>query len=203
MSINTLIGKEREKYDESCDDAADDSRKRIFFEEKILPHYRGLYYYSFKILKDKAAAEDVVQTTLERAWKRLDRLRDPEHVKSWVFTIARNEMRTMLRRRRIRIELEFSDEMVPEIEFHAVQQDILEALVKDEEHKNIGEAVSRLPEKYCVLIGLRYYWDFSEKDIAKITGLKYSTVRVYIHRALKMLLDIYNEIDKEHNDSEV
>ena len=46
MSINTLIGKAREKYSGSRDDTTDDSWKRAFFEEKILPHYKGLYYYS-------------------------------------------------------------------------------------------------------------------------------------------------------------
>ena len=198
MSINTLIGKAREKYSGSRDDTTDDSWKRAFFEEKILPHYKGLYYYSLKVLKNKTAAEDVVlQTTLERAWKNLDQLKYPERVKSWLFTIARNEMRTALSRRYTRIELEFSDELISKIEIQTVQQDILEVLVKEEERKNICEAVSRLPEKYRILIELRYYWSFSEKEIAEITGLKYSTARVYVHRALKMLLDIYNEIDRE------
>ena len=185
MSINTLIGQAREKYSGSRDDTTDDSWKRAFFEEKILPHYKGLYYYSLKVLKNKTAAEDVVQTTLERAWKNLDQLKYPERVKSWLFTIARSEMRTALSRRYTRIEIQ------------TVQQDILEVLVKEEERKNICEVVSRLPEKYRILIELRYYWSFSEKEIAEITGLKYSTARVYVHRALKILLDIYNEIDRE------
>ena len=197
MNINTLIGQAREKYSGSRDDTTDDSWKRAFFEEKILPHYKGLYYYSLKVLKNKTAAEDVVQTTLERAWKNLDQLKYPERVKSWLFTIARNEMRTALSRRYTRIELEFSDGLIPRIEIQTVQQDILEVLVKEEERKNICEVVSRLPEKYRILIELRYYWSFSEKEIAEITGLKYSTARVYVHRALKMLLDIYNEIDRE------
>lgn len=78
MNINTLIGQAREKYSGSRDDTTDDSWKRAFFEEKILPHYKGLYYYSLKVLKNKTAAEDVVQTTLERAWKNLDQLKYPE-----------------------------------------------------------------------------------------------------------------------------
>ena len=49
MSINTLIGQAREKYSGSRDDTTDDSWKRAFFEEKILPHYKGLYYYSLMI----------------------------------------------------------------------------------------------------------------------------------------------------------
>ena len=39
--------------------------------------------------------------------------------------------------------------------------------------------------------------DLSFMEEGTVPGLKYSTARVYVHRALKMLLDIYNEIDRE------
>ena len=54
-----------------------------FFEENILPHYNSIYYYALKTLKNKEAAEDVVQTTLEKAWKNLHKLRDTRKAKSW------------------------------------------------------------------------------------------------------------------------
>ena len=103
----------------------------------------------------------------------------------------------MLNPKRTRIDLEFSDEIMSEIEMKNVEMDVLGILVKKEEIENLCEAIGRLTEKYRTLIELRYYWGFSEKEIARITKLKYSTVRVYIHRALKMLLDIYNDIDQK------
>lgn len=197
MSINTLIGKVKDKSSVNRSYAADESAKRKFFEEEILPHYENLYYYACKTLKNQAAAEDVVQTALERAWKNLDKLKKPESVKSWLFTIAKNEMNTMLNPKRNPINLEFSDDVMSEAEMQNVEMDVLGILVREEEKKTLGEALVRLPEKYRTLIQLRYYWGFSEKEIARITGQKYSTVRVYIHRTLKMLLEIYNEIERE------
>ena len=76
-----------------------------FFEEEILPHYDGIYYYVLKVLKNKEATEDVVQNTLEKAWKNLKRLKNPDRVKQWLFTIARNELYSALRRGGILREL--------------------------------------------------------------------------------------------------
>lgn len=197
MSINTLIGKVKEKHGNNCSHAEDESIKRKFFEEEILPHYKSLYYYSLKILKNETMAEDVVQTALERAWKNIDKLKNPDSAKTWLFTIAKNEMNTLLNPRRTPIDLEFSDEIIPEIEVENVETDVLGVLIKEEEKKNLFEALNRLSEKYRTLIELRYFWGFSEKEISRITGMKYSTVRVYIHRALKMLLDIYEKIERK------
>ena len=55
----------------------------------------------------------------------------------------------------------------------------------------------RLPEKQRILIELRYYWDYSLKEISKITGIRYSSVRVYIRRALKDFLKSYESADPE------
>ena len=86
---------------------------------------------------------------------------------------------------------------MPEIDMQMVEEDVLKLLMKKHERKEVYEAVQRLSEKYRVLIELRYYWSYSVKEIAEITGMKYSTARVYIHRALKELLNIYSDIDKK------
>ncbi len=168
-----------------------------FFEENILPHYNSIYYYALKTLKNKEAAEDVVQTTLEKAWKNLHKLRDTRKAKSWVYAIARNELWDALKKRDTLAECEFSEELMPEIDMQMVEEDVLKLLMKKHERKEVYEAVQRLSEKYRVLIELRYYWSYSVKEIAEITGMKYSTARVYIHRALKELLNIYSDIDKK------
>lgn len=74
--------------------------KQKFYEDSILPYYNGIYYYALKLLKNKEAAEDAVQSTFEKAWKNIDTLRDPEKVRSWLFTIAKNSMYSKLRKRK-------------------------------------------------------------------------------------------------------
>ncbi len=169
-----------------------------FFEEEILPHYDGIYYYVLKVLKNKEATEDVVQNTLEKAWKNLKRLKNPDRVKQWLFTIARNELYSALRRGGILRECEFAEELVPDTGTDP-EEDVLKLLMKEQEKRNIIEALNRLPEKHRILIELRYYWDYSLKEISGITGIRYSSVRVYIRRALKELLESYEAVDRENS----
>ena len=49
-----------------------------------------LYDFGIRLLRDPAAAEDLVQSTFVRAYEHRDALRDNGKVKSWLFTIAHN-----------------------------------------------------------------------------------------------------------------
>ena len=170
-----------------------------FFEEKILPHYDSVYYYVLKTLKNREAAEDVVQSAIEKAWKNLRKLKDPDRAKQWFFAIARNELYSALRRYGTLKEYEFTEERMTDCG-NAPGGDVLKLMMKKQEERNIMEAVKRIPEKYRVLIELRYYWDYSLKEISKITGIRYSSVRVYIRRALKELLKSYEALERERGD---
>lgn len=167
-----------------------------FFEEEILPHYEKIYRYVLKTLNNKEMTEDVVQNTLEKAWKNLHRLKNPDSVKQWLFSIARNELYSALRRYGTLKEYEFAEELSPDIGADP-EEDVLKLLMKEQEKRHVIEALNRLPEKQRILIELRYYWDYSLKEISKITGIRYSSIRVYIRRALKDFLKSYESADPE------
>ena len=50
-----------------------------------------LYRYAMWICGNDALAKDLVQETFLRAWKAMDKLKDPKAVKSWLITILRRE----------------------------------------------------------------------------------------------------------------
>ena len=97
-----LSGKVTREKNAGRESAMNNYQKRVFFEEHILPHYEGLYYFALKTMQHKESAEDAVQSTLERAWKHIDKLKDETKAKTWLFTIARNQMYTILSKRKSR-----------------------------------------------------------------------------------------------------
>src|ERR1700704_6466125 len=50
----------------------------------------GIYDFLARFLHDRFAAEDLAQMTFVRAWESRHTLRDPQKVKSWLYTIAHN-----------------------------------------------------------------------------------------------------------------
>src|SRR4029434_5561997 len=66
---------------------------RDAFEMIIRSQSRALFAIAYGILQNRAAAEDVVQDALVKAWKTRWRVRDPEKFPAWLGTITRHRAR--------------------------------------------------------------------------------------------------------------
>ena len=61
------------------------------FEEIVHGHAAELFRYAYWLARDRHLAEDIVQEALLRGWRAYPRLRDTAAVKSWLYSIVRNE----------------------------------------------------------------------------------------------------------------
>src|SRR5690349_9874368 len=79
--------------------ASDEALIRTLYEE----HGRALLAYATRLTGDRAAAEDVVQETLVRAWKHAEDLVEGRgSVRGWLLTVARNIVTDRVRARAAR-----------------------------------------------------------------------------------------------------
>ena len=69
------------------------------FAELYQRYFRGLYDFSLRMLRDREAASDVVQSTFVKAWSALRGPKGVENVKAWLYAVARNLAIDELRRR--------------------------------------------------------------------------------------------------------
>ena len=65
--------------------------KDRYFEQLFAKYSADLQRYAFWLAGDRHIAEDLVQETLLRAWRSLDKLQNPAAAKSWLLTIVRRE----------------------------------------------------------------------------------------------------------------
>lgn len=61
------------------------------FDDAIRVHAGDLFRYAYWLARNRQQAEDIVQEALLRGWRAYPRLRDRAAVKSWLFSIVKNE----------------------------------------------------------------------------------------------------------------
>lgn len=120
------------------------------------------------------AVEDLVQDVFLQAYRELPRLRDPAAIGGWLAAIARNCSRDHFRRTRETSEL--TDE-------HAAPGDPAAAA----EAAAVLAIIRGLPEAYSETLILRLVEGMTGSEISERTGLTPGSVRVNLHRGMKLL----------------
>jgi len=141
-------------------------------------HALRLIRLGYVMLGDRQAAEDVVQDAfagLYRRWGRLaDHARAPQYLRSSVL----NGCRSAIRRNRPGMEvLDFDPAVV------SAEADVLAG----EQQRVLMRAIRRLPQRQRAALVLRFYLDEPDAEIARLMGIRESTVRSTTHRALAAL----------------
>jgi len=141
-------------------------------------HSDGLYRFILKNLKDEEEARDIVQDAFEKMWRNVKDI-DGTKAKSYLFTTG---YRTMIDRIRRKKHVSDYREVNEESLFHTEQYTGLKKVLND--------AIGLLPESQKSVLLLRDYEGYSYSEIAEITSLSESQVKVYIYRA-RMFLKQY------------
>ena len=143
-------------------------------------HGRSLLAYAIRLTGDRAAAEDVVQETLLRAWKHADDLRDNVgSVRGWLLTVARNIITDRARARAVR-----PTEVNQEVDVPAPQRDHADDVVNA---MTVLGAMDRLsPDHRAVLVEL-YYRGRTVNETAAVLGIAPGTVKSRSYHAVRAL----------------
>jgi RNA polymerase sigma-70 factor (ECF subfamily) len=129
------------------------------------------------VLLARAAAgdvDDLVQDVFLTAWKNLASLRDPAAFGGWLSMIARNRATDAHRKAVTTVELP------PDLQAPAAAGSHVEAL-------GILDLIRSLPAAYRETLVLRLVEGMTGPEIAERTGLTPASVRVNLHRGMKLL----------------
>lgn len=134
-----------------------------------------MFRFILQQVKDREAAQDIVQDSFEKMWKKLENI-DGSKAKTYLFTTAYHTMIDYLRRESRKTSLETVNE---DEHAHSTQYTDLRELL----HKGLD----LLPESQRAVLLLRDYEGYDYAEIGRITGLNESQVKVYIFRARTFL----------------
>jgi RNA polymerase sigma-70 factor (ECF subfamily) len=149
------------------------------FARIVVPHLPAAYRLALWLLRDKAAAEDVVQDAAERAFRHIATFRG-DNACAWVLRIVRNQAVETLKKIRPTAEL---DEDLPD------QAPLPDAdLVRAEGEITLQAALAALPPTLRECLVMRELEELSYRDIADIVGVPVGTVMSRLWRARQLLL---------------
>lgn len=150
--------------------------------KKLLEESRTqLYRVAYSWCRDAALADDVVQETLIKAYKKADQLRDPKAARSWLFSILSNCYNDHYRRTR---ETEDIDNVVV-VEHRTPETETRQLQIVDK----VRDAVDQLGEGQRQVITLVDLEGFSYVEVATILDIPIGTVMSRLCRARKSLKD--------------
>jgi RNA polymerase sigma-70 factor (ECF subfamily) len=141
------------------------------FNDCVNRYADNVYRFIVKNLKHEEDARDVVQASFEKMWINRDKVEN-ERSKSYLFTVAYHQMIDLIRKnKKVKLEEDFSSSLQTTGE------------PQSEIKKLLNEALYRLSETQRSLVLLKDYEGYSYEEIAVITSLSISQVKVYLHRA--------------------
>jgi RNA polymerase sigma-70 factor (sigma-E family) len=146
------------------------------FEQYAIRRLPVLLGTARAICADNALAEDLVQDVLIKLHARWTVIGSMDAPDAYVRRMLVNEYLSW-RRKWSRPTARLVDGAVTGTDFASAQADRSELL----------DEIRRLPARQRAVIGLRYYADLTDAEIADLLGCSHSTVRVHASRALKAL----------------
>ena len=153
---------------------------RAAFAELVRRHQKPLYRMALRFTKDHGSAEDVVQETFIKAFNKLHTFEERSSFKSWIFRIAINLSKNVLRSHS-RIEVDLED-----IQLSVVAQNETDLVFK-EVRDVVDDEVQKLPERQRMALSLRVFEELSFQEIAVIMDCPYDTAKAnFRHAVLKL-----------------
>jgi RNA polymerase sigma-70 factor (ECF subfamily) len=162
------------------------------FEAEALPLLSGMYSAAYRLTRNAADAEDLVQETFLRAYRGFHQFQQGTNLKAWLYRILMNTFINSYRKRQ-REPQTVSDEEIADWYLYSkmaesglepsAETSVIESLPDEE----VQEALSSLPEQFRIAVLLADVEGFSYKEIAEITDVPIGTVMSRLHRGRKAL----------------
>jgi RNA polymerase sigma-70 factor (ECF subfamily) len=159
--------------------------------EALYDRYAGLVLgISLKIVDDRAVAEDLLQETFWRVWKRASSFQSQRGTFSaWLFTIARNLALDAYRSRNVRprpmADVDNNESLLdqaPDPNTDIAAQSLLLL-----QQKQIRNALATLPFRQRQVIEMAYFYGMTRQEIAEVTGEALGTIHTRARLALQKL----------------
>lgn len=157
----------------------------------LIERYERLVFtLCMRMLKNREDAEEVAQDVFVKSYQKLNTFKGNSKFSTWLYRITYNRCLDTLSRKRKHPTARDIDEIHPVGIYETYT--VLDALEDAERTKHLKMCIDKLPEDEAFLITVYYFEEQSITELAAITGLSQSNIKVKLYRARKRLYTLIN-----------
>lgn len=169
-------------------------KSRLVLERVVSDLYAPVYRFALTLACSETEAADLTQETFLILCGQHEQVREPDKIKSWLFTTLRRTFFRTLRRRQTHSEVELEPK-------HHQQSAIDPTGPRSADAGAILRALSELEEDYRTALELFYIADLSYKEISSTLKIPIGTVMSRLSRGKKRLRGVLGETDSTQRPS--
>ena len=149
-----------------------------------------MFRLALRLLVSKESAEDAIQEVFLKLWNRKNKLNDYANIEAFAMTVTKNYCLDQLKsKQNNNMKLVHSN-------YENKERSALDQLETNDQLKQIAFIVNTLPEQQKLVFQLRDVEEYEYEEIAKITKMNETAIRVALSRARKRIRE---ELLKKHS----
>lgn len=156
------------------------------FDEVYRLYAADVYRYILSLSRNETLAKDILQNTMLKAFKNINKFRGESSIKTWLFGIAKNEYLNSIRHA--------ENKNLP-------LDEVLDAIDENIEHRfsdrfqalEIHRILHELDEPYKEIFSLRVFAELKFTDIGEIFEKSENWARVTFYRAKEKIIKLLKE----------
>lgn len=150
--------------------------------EKIVKRYeRTIYNVAYRMVRDEEDAADITQTVFIKVHRKLESYDPDRKFFSWLYRIAVNECLNYIKKRK--------HEVVADGDYAVTRLSPWDDVARGERGELLEGALMDLKPEYRVVIVLKYFLEFSYREISDIAGVPEKTVKSRLFTARQQMRD--------------
>jgi len=155
------------------------------FEKVFITYFKALHGYAFTIVKEEAAAEELVQEVFFKIWRKRNQLNIQTSLKAYLYAAVYNESMDYIKERKK--TMAHASQTVYRYKNALAEADASGKLGMNELEIQLRHALNNLPEQCRTIFQLSRFEGLKYRDIAAQLGLSVKTIEAQMGKALKRL----------------
>jgi RNA polymerase sigma-70 factor (ECF subfamily) len=165
--------------------------------EMLVRQYEaGVFRLALSMVGDPTEANEITQETFIGALRSLPSYEEKKSFRAWLFTIAINQSRSHLRKRKTLERLRTTLTAIFRVEF---QKQVMpeELVIQNEKEAALWSSLKQLDERYRMVVVLRYFHELSIAEISEVLSINEGTIHSRLHHAREKLRSALEHLDGE------